>query len=161
MIPHTLTLPWPPSGNKLWRHIPQRRKPVLSREGKAYFVTVASLVAKARAQGAFPPRPLAGRLHVTLEFYPADRRTRDSGNAEKTLYDALTRARVWGDDAQGNDKAVHWREPNGTPRVVVTLQPLEDMPAIAPEMGLESKRTPRGRYGVAAVACVDPGAVSV
>lgn len=161
MTPHTLTLPWPPSGNNLWRHIPQRRKPVLSREGKAYFVTVASLVAKARALEAFPPRPLAGRLLVTLEFCPADRRKRDSGNMEKTLYDALTRARVWGDDAQGNDKSVAWRDPDGAPRVVVTFESLKDMPAIATEPARKSICGGKGRHGVVEVACVDPGTVSV
>lgn len=122
----TLTLPWPPSGNKLWRHLPGRQRPVLSREGKAYFLTVASLVARARAQGAFPPRPLGGRLHVTLAFSPPDRRNRDSGNMEKTLYDALTRAKVWLDDSQGNDKTVRWLEPQMPGRVCVTLQAHED-----------------------------------
>lgn len=116
-----LTLPWPPSGNKLWRHLKNRAKPVLSREGRTYYATVASIVALARAQKKIPRRALTGRCIVLMRLTPPDRRKRDAGNVEKTLYDALTRANVWLDDVQGNDLSREWAEPKSPGKIEIVI----------------------------------------
>lgn len=117
-----LVLPWPPSGNKLWRHLKQRRKPVLSRDGKAYYLAIKSLVARARTRGELPKRPLAEACQVRMRYYPPDRRKRDAGNCEKTVYDALTKSGVWVDDMQGNDLDRKWLEPEKPGRVEIEIE---------------------------------------
>ncbi len=99
-----LTLPWPPSTNKLWRHVMIAGKPrtLLSREGRAYFETVGYrvLVLRQRLRGEIPPCGLKGTLKVTIVAHPPDNRRRDLDNVLKATLDALTKARVWEDDFQ-------------------------------------------------------------
>lgn len=118
-----LTLPWPPSGNKLWRTPPGSKHPILSQEGKAYYAEVKALVAMERAERRIPRTALTCRCFVVMNFVPPDRRTRDAGNMEKVIYDALTRAGVWLDDVQGNDQARTWGEPQNPGRVEIVIMP--------------------------------------
>lgn len=71
--------------------------------------------------GELPPTPLTGRCVVHMDMHPPDRRKRDAGNVEKTLYDALTRAGVWLDDMQGNDLERQWLEPDKPGRVEIEI----------------------------------------
>ncbi len=121
-----LTLPWPPSGNKLWRHLPNRRKPVLAKDGKLYYLAVKSLVLKARSLGEIPRDAIAEPVQVAMAYYPPDRRKRDAGNMEKVIYDALTRAGLWVDDSLGNNQERQWLDPERPGRVEIRIRALRE-----------------------------------
>lgn len=89
-----LTLPWPPSTNKIWRAVAGRI--LLAKLARVY---------KARLKHALPVgavRPLTGRLVVWMTLHaPSDiNPVWDIANREKLLFDTLTQQRVWGDDSQ-------------------------------------------------------------
>lgn len=92
-----LTLPYPPSTNRYWRHVTINRagRTLISKAGRQYrkAVTDACL-----AVGC--PRAGAGRLRVDIAAFPPDRRRRDLDNILKGLLDAITHAGVWEDDSQ-------------------------------------------------------------
>lgn len=94
----TVTLPWPPSTNRIWRNITVKGKPrtLLSEEGRRFRSAAAHecLVCK------LVNRQLGGRLSVALDVFPPDRRARDLDNVLKATLDALTHAGVWLDDSQ-------------------------------------------------------------
>ena len=98
-----LSLPYPPSVNRYWRHVGPRV--LVSREGRSYRQRVRSLLA---AQGI---PTIAGRLIMTVTLHPPDRRTRDLDNAQKAIGDSLKHARVIRDDSQIDD----WRIVRGDP----------------------------------------------
>lgn len=89
-----LTLPWPPSANRIWRS-PRRGKfagrVLLSREARQYRADVA-LVARGRAEHA--------RLAVGIRAFPPDRRRRDLDNLCKAALDAMVKAGVIEDDGR-------------------------------------------------------------
>ena len=90
-----LTLPWPPSANRYWRHPTKGKlagRHLISREGRAYRDEVSWRIRR-RA-------PLLGRLDVQFRAAPPDRRKRDLDNLLKAAQDALSNAGVWGDDEQ-------------------------------------------------------------
>jgi len=91
----SLTLPWPPSTNAYWRHVGNRT--LLSKAGRAYKVAVRAAVLE--QIGATQPI-MAGPLALRAELYPPDRRRTDIDNRFKSLFDAITFARVWEDDSQ-------------------------------------------------------------
>lgn len=88
-----LSLPYPPTGNHATKHANGAH--YTTQEVKRYRTTICNL---ARQQGAISP--LVGPLQVVAEISPPDRRRRDMDNCWKTLADALTLAKVWGDDFQ-------------------------------------------------------------
>lgn len=95
--PLLLTLPWPPSANRYWRHPTTGRlagRHLLSAEGRSYRQQVAQLVAMRHVQ------PMTGRLEVDISAYPPDRRRRDLDNTLKAALDAMQHAGVYQDDAQ-------------------------------------------------------------
>jgi len=110
-----LELPFPPSVNHLWRRVGHRT--LLSRQGHAYRRQVHNLLVGRRVQ------PLAGRIAVTVEVHPPDRRRRDLDNLQKGLFDAMQHAGVFLDDSQIDE--LHMRRcecvPGGLVRVCVTL----------------------------------------
>jgi crossover junction endodeoxyribonuclease RusA len=86
-----LTLPWPPSDNKHYRHA--RGRVFLSSETKGFRASVAMRFALSRQQ------PMTGPMMMTLECHPADNaRARDIGNCLKEVADALQRAKAIGND---------------------------------------------------------------
>ena len=95
MIACTLTLPYPPSANRYWRH--NRGRTHISAEGRAFRAAVAAAVTEQQATGT---PPLTGRLAVALEARMPDHRRRDLDNLLKATLDALTHAGVWQDDCQ-------------------------------------------------------------
>ena len=133
-----LELPFPPSVNHLWRRVGCRT--LLSREGRAYRQRVQKLL-------AMPGRmPIEGRLAVTIEVHPPDRRRRDLDNLQKALLDSVGHAGVYRDDSQIDDLHIRRREcvPGGRVRVrVEPLDPPSPMPDMPPAPAADSSAKPR------------------
>jgi crossover junction endodeoxyribonuclease RusA len=90
-----LQLPWALSVNSAYRVFQNRV--ILSAKGRSYRKIVVSEVLR---QLGGQPEAMTGRLSVSAEFYPPDKRKRDLDNHWKSLLDALTHAKVWEDDSQ-------------------------------------------------------------
>lgn len=102
MSQQTIRLPFPPSANRIWRHvvINKAARVLLSRDGREYRELVAHEV---RRQCPWLRDPVSERLRVEIVAVMPDRRKRDLGNLEKASMDALTHAGVWCDDGQIDD----------------------------------------------------------
>lgn len=82
----TMSLPYPVSTNRMWRHF--RGMTVLSKEGKEYKKMVATIAASVSPYSA--PVRVAYTLRPKLNKDGSERKTRiDLGNAEKVVSDAL------------------------------------------------------------------------
>ncbi|MEI4989888.1 RusA family crossover junction endodeoxyribonuclease [Aeromonas caviae] len=94
----TVTLPWPPSTNRIWRNVAVSGKPrtLLSQEGRVYRKAAADACLAAKLAG----KQIPGRLALRLVVQAPDRRARDLDNTVKAVQDALTHAGVWLDDSQ-------------------------------------------------------------
>ena len=66
-----LALPYPRSINHYWRHF--RGRMVISREGRAYRKDVCALL----AGGGCRQPPLGGRIALSMDAFPPDRRWKD------------------------------------------------------------------------------------
>lgn len=140
-----IILPWPPSENGAYRVTPIISQSILTRiircfeerglekarrlamglirggwsldkSGRAYTDTVRTLIG--------PREPMFGRVQIIHDWTPPDRRKRDMYNHHKVLHDALTKARVWGDDSlivQGGD---YWHEPKEPGAVRIQVEEL-------------------------------------
>lgn len=121
-----LTLPWPPSLNRIWRAV----------GGKILLSMIARKYKKAAAAalpvGRVPP-PLTGRLLVWMTLHPplklAEARW-DIANREKLMIDCLTEQRVWLDDSQIDAMVILRGTPSGAGRVELTIHALE--PGVPP-----------------------------
>jgi hypothetical protein len=71
-------------------------------------------------------RPIAGRLAVTIDVHPPDRRRRDLDNALKALLDALQHGGAYHDDAQIDDLHIRRGACVSGGRVCVRLVPHPD-----------------------------------
>lgn len=91
-----LTLPYPPTGNHIWKHTRMGRH-YLTQQARNYYQLVAEVVRKTGQDGL-----MTGKLHVECDIYPPDNRRRDIDNAFKVIGDACTKAGVWKDDTQIN-----------------------------------------------------------
>ena len=94
----TVTLPWPPSTNRIWRNVSVAGKPrtLLSQEGRVYRKAAADACQVAKLAG----KQISDRLALRLVVQAPDRRARDLDNTVKAVQDALTHAGVWLDDSQ-------------------------------------------------------------
>lgn len=87
-------LPYPPSGNHLWKHTKAGGHYITPKAEQYYrIVHVEAIRQKANLQ-------MDGRLGVRCAIWPPDKRRRDMDNAWKVISDACTRAGVWLDDNQ-------------------------------------------------------------
>lgn len=117
-----ISLPWPPSVNRIWRAVLGRV--ILSAAARAYIKAAAA----ALPAGRVPP-PLAGRLWVTLTLHPPERAPRNKGpgatwdiaNREKIVCDVLTKQRVWCDDSQIDVMVIQRGAPRGPGSVTVHI----------------------------------------
>lgn len=118
----TLTIPWPPSVNVIWR-TPRTGKlagrTLLSEAGRRYRREVADAV---MLQGS--PKVGQSRIAVDLEVRMPDRRRRDLDNLPKAVLDALTHADLWADDSQIDDLRV-WRSEKSGGILVVKVRELD------------------------------------
>lgn len=111
-----LTLPFPPSVNRIWRNVKGRT--LLSREGRAYRQEVQWIIAAARQQG-FGRR----QVHVSVAAYMPDARRRDIDNLWKAAGDALQASRVMDDDSQITRLLIEHRGiDRDRPRLEVTIE---------------------------------------
>jgi len=92
-----LTLPFPPSLNKLYGYNPKTCSPYLKPIGKQYKM-VAGLLIKQQIkenQFEFIDKPCS----IIVHFSPPDLRFHDIDNLYKILFDTLTYAGAWKDDS--------------------------------------------------------------
>jgi crossover junction endodeoxyribonuclease RusA len=98
----SITLPWPPSVNRIWRSVGGRV--LLSAAGRTYRQAVAVAVLEQHGAGD----PLTGRLSMTIRAYPPDRRRRDLDNLLKAILDSLEHAgSVYVNDSQIDHLSIH------------------------------------------------------
>ena len=124
----TFILPFPPSINQYWRHIPMKTK--------SCTIVRSMLSARARSfrNGALAaikqqtptPRPdlIDYPVRVTLEYHPKTARKYDVDNFSKGVLDALTHARIWDDDYLVNELILIKGKKKPPGSVVVTIERL-------------------------------------
>lgn len=86
-----ITLPWPPSNNRYYRH--NRGRTHISAEGQAYRDNVARII-----KNAMLDIGLAIPVKIRIECHMPDRRRRDLDNILKAPLDALTHAGLLDDE---------------------------------------------------------------
>lgn len=107
-----LTLPYPPTTNKLYRVVNGR--PIISAKGRAYKVTASRI---AVASGL---TPIDSNVSVTLDVYRPAKRG-DLDNTMKCLLDSL-RGIAWHDDKQITHIEARRHEDKANPRVVIQIR---------------------------------------
>lgn len=119
-----LSIPYPPaSGNHQYgkgRHGGMFLKPKVKTYRLAVKALVLELPGDMRAM-----LPLTGDMEVHVDLLPPDKRVRDSGNAIKVIYDALTRAGVWKDDSQAKLEHLASLGPLKGGLVRISIKPIE------------------------------------
>ncbi len=111
-----LTLPYPPSGNTMWRK--GQGRTYLGDKAKGFYRDVQYAVMQ---QGKMVNLDMP--VMVECRLFPPDARRRDLDNAWKVLADSLTRARVWKDDHQVRSLHLVWQDPEPGGRVEITIAP--------------------------------------
>lgn len=96
-----LDLPYPPSVNTYWRHVPKEKRVMvlLSKKGRDYRDDVAQTILMA-TRGAVK---FKGPVCIDAIAYPPDRRERDLDNLPKSVFDALQKTRILERDSQISD----------------------------------------------------------
>lgn len=91
----TITIPWPPSVNKLWRV--WNRRIILSTEARDYKRTIKQLYY------TWDKVNLDGRLKILINAFPPDKRDRDLDNLLKITLDSLQGAGLFKNDSKFDD----------------------------------------------------------
>ncbi|BEB33652.1 TPA: RusA family crossover junction endodeoxyribonuclease [Escherichia coli] len=99
MSEYKITLPWPPSNNRYYRH--NRGRTHISTEGQAYRDRVAQII-----KDQLLDIGISGPVKIRIECHMPDRRRRDLDNLQKAAFDALTKAGFWQDDQLVDDYRV-------------------------------------------------------
>lgn len=101
----SLTIPYPPSGNHMWKHTRQG-KHYLTAEARSYYELVkAAVFQQGRLVNIDQP------VEVACALYPPDKRRRDMDNAWKVIGDSLTKAGLWQDDSLIRKLTIEWQPP--------------------------------------------------
>lgn len=109
-----LTLPYPPSNNRYYRHLHGRV--LLSKPGREYRLEV---LARRPATGW----PVHGRLKLTLDVYPPTQWGQDLDNIPKAILDGLQHAKLLENDQQVDELIVRrCPKDRDNPRVEVALE---------------------------------------
>lgn len=114
--PASFELPWPPSVNHYYRRVGPRV--LISRAGREFRRRVGRILAARRLP------PPTGRLAVTVEVYPPDRRRRDIDNLLKAVLDACQHGGAFPDDSRIVWLLIHRTQVVRGGRVVVTIRDL-------------------------------------
>ena len=116
----TITIPYPPSGNHMWKHTRQGRH-YLTAEAKAYYDLVReAVITQGKVVNIDQP------VEVTCVLYPPDNRRRDMDNAWKVISDALTKASLWQDDHLIKSLHIEWQVPVKSGKAFVSVGPFFD-----------------------------------
>lgn len=97
-----LSLPWPPSVNRIWRSPrkgPLAGRVLLAADGREYRKAVRALALHQLGRET----QLESRLAVVIRLTPPDRRRRDADNCAKAILDSLMHAGIYRDDSQIDD----------------------------------------------------------
>lgn len=97
----TLTLPFPPTLNNLYRNAPGKGR-VKSASYKQWLTEAAWLVRQQR------PRPVVGSYRLTIVVDRPDRRARDIDNLTKATSDLLKASGVIEDDSKAQSVTIAW-----------------------------------------------------
>lgn len=108
-----LSLPYPPSVNRIWRVF--RNRIIKSKEGRSYAATVKTTVA------LLGLRPADGPLSVSVTAYRPQRRG-DLDNVLKAALDALNGV-AWQDDSQVVELHALRLDDKHNPRLEVDVRP--------------------------------------
>jgi crossover junction endodeoxyribonuclease RusA len=98
----TLTLPWPPATNNLFKNLPRGRA-----RTDRYDAWIAQATAAVRAQGV---RGLKGPFCISIECSPPDKRRRDLDGLAKAPLDLLVSTGVIEDDHLARRILLAWSE---------------------------------------------------
>ena len=121
--PVVVTLPYPPSANRLWRFVKGCATPLKSREYRDWL---------ARAEAAIPLTArnlIRGPHRIDIAVDRPDRRARDLDNLTKPTLDALKDTKllkgVIRDDSDALSISIRWKgpEPVAEPQVTVCVFP--------------------------------------
>ena len=110
-----LTLPFPPSVNRYWRHV--NGKTLISRAGREFRDRVGQILAH-----RFFPKPLLEELAVAIDLHPPDHRRRDVDNYCKATLDAIEHAGVYVNDSQITHLEIDKGDPLPGGRVIVRIE---------------------------------------
>lgn len=99
MSEYHISLPWPPSNNRYYRH--NRGRTHISTEGQAYSESVARIIKDKTLDIG-----ITVSVKICIECHMPDRRRRDLDNLQKAAFDALTKSGFWLDDQQVDDYRV-------------------------------------------------------
>ena len=132
----TLTLPWPPSTNSIWRSMragPMAGRVLLSKEGRQYRKDVYGAVREQNPEVIV----FHERLGIEIVLHPPTRRKMDIDNRVKACLDALTHAGIWYDDEQIDVLIVRREEIRKEGAAIVRIWAEE-----APERATNAERVP-------------------
>lgn len=90
-----ITLPFPVSVNALYRVRKSGKGVYMTKRGEKFYELAKLMLLEQRPERL----PADERLVVDILVYPPDKRDRDLDNCVKVLFDAVTKARIWQDDA--------------------------------------------------------------
>lgn len=113
----TLTLPYPPSANRIWRQYKGRTlKSAVYRE---WLEVTAHVIAHQR------PATVAGKYALTIIATRPDKRARDIDNLVKPISDALAQAGVVLNDSLAERVTVGWSQEGPIPggAILVIVEP--------------------------------------
>ena len=117
-----ITLPWPPSVNRYWRHPnkgPLAGRHLISVEGRQYRSQVTALAISRKMEC------MSGRLAIHIDAWPPDKRARDLDNLLKSTLDALVHAGVIAGDELIDDLRIVRKESEKPGHLIVTITILE------------------------------------
>lgn len=115
----SLTLPWPPSVNHVWRHVGKRVY-----KSKRYQAWTEEAGKELNVQ---KPGSVRGHYQAHFHLVPPDARRRDQDNFLKAVNDLLAKHGVIEDDHLARVTTISWGEPRKPGTVAVKL---ESVPAM-------------------------------
>ena len=116
----TFELPWPPSANHYWFIVACKGggRKVLGKKGKEFREQIKQLI------GERDPR--MGKLYISIDAFPPDRRKRDLDNLLKATLDALEAANVYEDDNQIDSIRIDRQNPRPGGYLWITIGDLDE-----------------------------------